>query len=106
MKGRTFILGVMAGAITGWLASYVVQKKVKPSPEKILRHIKLILKKEGTITGSWIVCKPEKMFKNEMEYEIYQGGLTQLRDGQQMQYEFKVDANTGTILELKPAQSL
>ena len=36
-----------------------------------------------------------------MEYDVYQGGVTLIKDGKQIQYEFQADANTGTLIELK-----
>lgn len=101
MKAKTFFIGAITGAAAGIFSSYIIQKKVKPSAEKILKNIKLSLKEEGSIIGSWILCKPEKIYKNHMEYDIYQGGLTLMKDGKQIQYEFQADANTGTLIELK-----
>ena len=70
------------------------------SPEKILSTIKSTLGQTGeTIRGSWIMMKPEKYTKNELDYDVYKGGLTKQEGTESTQYEFIADATTGTIID-------
>ena len=44
--------------------------------------------------------KPENYTKNDLDYEVYKGGITRNTEGKREQFEFVADASTGTILEL------
>ena len=95
----------LAGAAAGFAACYAVKQAMEqssggPSPEKVLASVKDAVKKDGKIYGSWILMKQENYTKNELEYEVFKGGITRNADGSQKQFEFIADASTGTILEL------
>lgn len=93
---------VVAGV--GILAGYVVKeqlvKKQSVTPEKALKSAKEAFKKEGPINGSWIYMKPEEIVKNALTYTVYRGGVTRNIDGENIQYEFYVDAETGSIIDV------
>ncbi|GAA0374214.1 PepSY domain-containing protein [Bacillus horti] len=100
MKLGRFLLGVAAGLAV----SYVVIKSSETKfvkPEKALAQIKKKYKDKMSIMGSWIQIEPIAEEFNGLTYNIYQGGLTTLKDGNPHYIDFKVDADTGTILELQ-----
>ncbi|WP_025025478.1 PepSY domain-containing protein [Caldalkalibacillus mannanilyticus] len=101
MKWGRFFLGLAAGMAV----SYVYTKKKSPSlikPEKVIQMVKERYKETMSITGSWIHTEPKKEAINGIQYTIYQGGFTAVIDGYPTFYEFKVDADTGTLLQLEP----
>ncbi|WP_138420663.1 PepSY domain-containing protein [Aquibacillus sediminis] len=94
---------VLISAGLGALAGYVIAEQVnnRPiSPESALRSVKETFRKEGPISGSWIYMKPEELNKNGLNYTVYHGGITRTIDGQNHQYEFFVDADTGSVIEV------
>ena len=97
MSWKKFIAG-MAG---GFAAAYVVKTQRKQrliSSEKALSLAKEAFQKQTPISGSWIQTNPETYEKNNATYTVYKGGIC--RDDKQ--YEFVIDAYTGTIIETKP----
>ncbi|PLT31482.1 PepSY domain-containing protein [Peribacillus deserti] len=99
MNWKSLLLGIGAGFAAGYTAKQLLDKQ-EASPEKVLSHVKSLLKKDGKIQGSWIIMKPEVYQKFDLPYTVYRGGITKNTDGQQEQFEFIADAKTGSILEL------
>lgn len=106
MKGGVFVswkrllIGISIGFAAGLFLSKELQKD-EVSPEKVLKLVKQSLNEKFHITGSWIHMVPENYEKNEMNYTVYRGGITTTNDEDEVvQYDFIVDAKTGTILEL------
>lgn len=100
MNWKSFLLGAAAGVAAGIIAKELLDPSGYTSPEKVLADVKERIKKNGQIYGSWIVMNPETYVKNEMEYDVYNGGITRDIDGKREQFEFIADAKTGTLLEL------
>ncbi|WP_409302248.1 hypothetical protein [Peribacillus sp. SCS-155] len=100
MKLRTLLIGAAAGFAAGFATKQVLDQSGNPSPEKVLSQVKSQVQKDGKIYGSWILMKPETYRKNDLEYQVYKGGVTRHIDGNQEQFEFIADSTTGTILEL------
>ncbi|MFB5282383.1 hypothetical protein [Peribacillus sp. Hz7] len=100
MNWKSFLLGAAAGFAAGIITKELLGPSGHASPEKVLADVKEKLKKSGQIYGSWIVMKPETYVKNEVEYEVYNGGITRSIDDKREQFEFIADAKTGTLLEL------
>lgn len=100
MNWKRVAIGAGIGALAGVLIQMQVEKQQTISPEKALKSAKEIFKQQGPISGSWIYMKPEEMEKNGLTYTVYRGGVTRLIDGKSTQYEFKVDAETGSILDV------
>jgi predicted small secreted protein len=97
MNWKKFI----AGMAVGFVAAYVVEAKRKQriiSSEKALSLAKAAFLQQAPISGSWIQTNPETYKKNNIVYTVYKGGVC--RDHEQ--YEFVIDAYTGTIIETKP----
>lgn len=57
--------------------------------------------REGQITGSWIDHHAVPFQRFAVKTNAYQGGLTRREDDELVNYEFKADAYTGSLLELK-----
>jgi predicted small secreted protein len=101
MKWGRFVAGIAAGLAVG----YVFSKSQQPSqvkPEKVIQMVKNRYKSKTTITGSWIHVEPQRETINGIEYDVYQGGFTGVKNGYPEFYEFKVDAHTGTLLMIDP----
>ncbi|WLD92415.1 PepSY domain-containing protein [Alkalihalobacillus sp. AL-G] len=95
MKTST-LLGTAIGFIAGvFITKQVSERSV--SPELALKKVKQ--KFPEKIDGSWIYTTKETIALNELDYNVYKGGLTCL----DQHYEFTVDAETGAILELSPS---
>lgn len=102
MKWQSFILGASIGIIGGYAAKEVLSQKRKRSPEQALEYVKKQFKKHGPISGSWIHLEPEPYEKGFIHYSVYKGGISKSDNGSNKQYEFLVDAASGTILEVNP----
>ncbi|MBP1968931.1 putative small secreted protein [Virgibacillus natechei] len=98
MRLRQVVLATGIGLIIGYLAKQQVTHYQKVTPEKALKQAKDTFKKNGPISGSWIYMKPEEVEKNGLLYNAYRGGVTRNVDGQNKQYEFYVDVDTGAVV--------
>lgn len=75
MNWKTFLLGTAAGFAAGYATKQILDQSSKPSPDKVLAQVKETVKKDGNIYGSWILMKPENYTKNDLDYEVYKGGI-------------------------------
>lgn len=98
MKKRNILLAAAIGFTFGYITNQQVQLRQKVSPETALKNAKERFKKSGPIIGSWIYMKPESVEKNGLSYQAYRGGITRNIDGENVQYEFYVDVETGGII--------
>ena len=99
MNWKSFLIGAGVGIAGGIAAREVLSHKATISPEKALSIAKAAFKKHGPISGSWILMKAEHYEKDELQYNVFRGGISRLIDEHIEQYEFITDAHTGTILE-------
>ncbi|WP_027409611.1 PepSY domain-containing protein [Anoxybacteroides tepidamans] len=96
MSWRKFI----AGAFVGFAVAYAIQSTRNNkiiSSEKALSLAKDAFQRLAPISGSWIQTNPEPYEKNNIAYKVYKGGICRGEE----QYEFVMDAHTGTIIETK-----
>ena len=100
MKWKSFLLGAAIGYAAAITAKELLDPSKNPSPEKVLADVKERVKKNGKISGSWIVMKPEVYTKDALIYHVYRGGVTRILDGIRENFEFVADSKTGTILEV------
>lgn len=100
-KQVAFAFGL--GLALGYVIKLQTEMFQKMTPEKALKQAKETFKKSGPIHGSWIYMKPEDFEKNGLMYKVYRGGITRLENGENKQYEFYVDADTGTIIHTNEA---
>lgn len=101
MSKRKIILAAALGVAIGYLAREQVNNYQKITPEKALNNAKETFKRKGPISGSWIYMKPEEIEKNGLVYRAYRGGITRNIDGENKQYEFYADVETGGIIDTK-----
>jgi predicted small secreted protein len=91
----------MAGMAVGFATAYIIKtqriQRMLPS-EKALSLAKAAFQQQAPISGSWIQTNPETYEKNNNVYTVYKGGVC----CDDEQYEFVIDAYTGTIIETKP----
>lgn len=100
MSKKKVILAAGLGVAAGYLAKKTdgsVSKKT--TPEKALKQAKETFKQQGPISGSWIYMKPEQVERNGLFYDAYRGGITRNIDGENKQYEFYVDVDTGAVID-------
>ncbi len=98
MSKRNIVLAAGLGLAVGYLTKQQVNHYQKVTPEKALNQAKEAFKKKGPISGSWIYMKPEEVENNGLLYEAYRGGVTRNIDGENKQYEFYVDIETGAVI--------
>lgn len=97
MKKAVIAAGV--GVAVGYFAKQQLDQLQKVTPEKALKQAKETFKRQGPISGSWIYMKPESVEKNGLTYQAYRGGVTRNLDGENKQYEFHVDLDTGAVID-------
>lgn len=98
MGAKRVVLAAGLGIAAGYLAKQQVDTYQKVTPEKALKQAKESFKRKGPISGSWIYMKPEEIEKNGLLYYAYRGGVTRNVDGENKQYEFYVDVETGAVV--------
>lgn len=98
MSVKKAALAAGLGVAVGYLAKQQMDNYQKITPEKALNQAKETFKKQGPISGSWIYMKPEEVEKNGLLYNAYRGGVSRSIDGENKQYEFYVDVETGAVI--------
>ncbi|GGK06667.1 hypothetical protein GCM10007063_31600 [Lentibacillus kapialis] len=99
MKARNAVIAAGAGIAAGFVVKQQLDRYQKITPEKALKKAKETFKKQGPISGSWIYMKPEEVEKNGLFYNAYRGGVTRSIDGENKQYEFHIDVDTGAVID-------
>ncbi len=96
---RKFLLGIAVG-----IAGTYIVKNLLPSScissEHALKIVKNEIKKQGPIDGSWIHMEPETFVRNNITYQVYKGGISRTLENKPEQFEFVVNAENGTILDI------
>lgn len=100
MDWKKLLCAASIGAIIGYtIRDQLLEQRIKP--ENALKLAKEAFKQHGPVSGSWIYMKPEEITKNHLSYTVYRGGITRTIDDTNRQYEFYVDANTGSIIDVQ-----
>lgn len=99
MKKRRTILVVALSVIIGFLTKKIIDEYTQVTPEKALENAKKSFTRHGPISGSWIYMKPEEIKKNGLAFTAYHGGITRNEDGENKQYEFHTDIETGSVID-------
>ncbi|API90880.1 MULTISPECIES: PepSY domain-containing protein [unclassified Virgibacillus] len=99
MSGKKAIIAAGLGVAVGYFAKQQIDQMQKVTPEKALKQAKETFKKQGPISGSWIYMQPQEVEKNGLLYDAYRGGVTRNLDGENKQYEFYVDVETGAVID-------
>ncbi|WP_379965333.1 PepSY domain-containing protein [Ectobacillus sp. sgz5001026] len=100
MNWKNILLGVGLGFTAGYFVANQLQQNGHISADKALKMAKKVFSEKGEITGSWIHMVPEVWEKYDIAYDVYRGGVTTVTLDKQNRYEFLLDANTGTILDV------
>lgn len=104
-KDAFLAIGIGLGFAAGFLVRDQLGSLRKLSPEKALQSAKEAFQQNGPINGSWIYMKPEKIDKNGLTYNTYRGGVSRNIDGENKQYDFHIDVETGTIIDVSEVAS-
>lgn len=99
MSVKKTALAAGIGFAIGYLAKQQVGQYQKITPEKALTKAKETFKRQGPISGSWIYMKPEEVEINGLIFTAYRGGVTRNIDGENKQFEFHVDVDTGAVID-------
>jgi predicted small secreted protein len=99
MGMKRFALGVGLGLAAGIFLTSSLRKD-KLSPERALKLAIRTFAPNMNITGSWIHMIPETLEKDHLSYTVYRGGISSSNEDDMTQFEFLIDANTGTVLEV------
>lgn len=105
MNAKKIICAAGLGAVIGYTVKAQLEK-MPIKPEHALKKAKTSFKQSGPVSGSWIYMKPEEMTYNELEYTVYRGGITRTMANVNTQYEFLVDASTGSIISVEQTNAL
>lgn len=100
MNWKKVALAAGVGALAGYVVKEQLSNNQGVTPEKALKIAKEAFKKQGPISGSWIYMRPEELNKNGINYDVYRGGVSKQEDGQTSQFEFYIDTETGTIVDV------
>ncbi|MGP4075660.1 PepSY domain-containing protein [Halobacillus sp. K22] len=100
MNWKKVAIAAGVGAVAGYAVKQQFSSNQNVTPEKALKIAKEAFKKQGPISGSWIYMKPEELNKNGINYDVYRGGISKNQDGETSQYEFYIDTETGTIVDV------
>ncbi|HZW68366.1 MAG TPA: PepSY domain-containing protein [Pseudogracilibacillus sp.] len=104
-RNAMFALGIGLGFVAGYLLKDQVSSFKKLTPEKALQQAKAILEESGPVNGSWIYMKPETLERNGLTYDTYRGGISRNVDGDNKQYDFHIDIETGAIIDVSEVAS-
>lgn len=102
MSRKRVLLATGLGIAIGYLLKDQIVDTKKITPEKALQYAKESFQENGPINGSWIYIRPEKIDKNELTYNTYRGGISRNIDGENKQFDFYVDIDTGAIIDVQP----
>ncbi|MCK6258097.1 hypothetical protein LCY76_16090 [Fictibacillus sp. KIGAM418] len=98
MKASKWILAGVAGFAAGYVAAKRAPQNL--TPEKALKLVKSLTKDEFMVTGSWISVQPEEVKRFGLPFTVYKGGLSSTLNSTLTQFDFMIDAKTGTLLDI------
>lgn len=98
MNVKKTLLAVSAGVVLGFMIKHQLDERPIKA-EIALKKAKERFKENGEVSGSWIYMKPEEIELHGLLYIVYRGGITRTTGQKNTQYEFFVDAKTGTIID-------
>lgn len=86
--------------ILGLLTFSLYKKNKTLSADDILKSVKKEFLKEGPIDGSWIELTKVPWKKFAYETDVYYGGISRYEENKLVQYEFIVNAYTGSMIDI------
>lgn len=105
MSRRKTLLAAGVGIAIGFFIKDQLDSYKKLSPEQALEYAKETFQKNSPINGSWIYTKPDRLKKNGIVYDTYRGGISRNIDGENKQFDFHIDIETGAIIDAQPVAS-
>ena len=99
-KVASSLIGFIIAFGLGMVAEHQLAKKRTLKPEQILNQMKREFKVDGPIEGSWIEMQRVPWKKFTYETSVYFGGITRYEEKNLVQYEFIVDAYTGSLIDM------
>ena len=99
-KVASSLIGFIIVFGLGMVAEHQLAKKRTLKPEQILNQMKRKFKVDGPIEGSWIEMQRVPWKKFNYETSVYFGGITRYEEKKLVQYEFIVDAYTGSLIDM------
>lgn len=93
-------VSVILSFVLGLLTFSVYKKKKTKSADDILKSVKKEFLKEGPIDGSWIELTKVPWKKFAYETDVYYGGISRYEEDKLVQYEFIVNAYTGSMIDI------
>lgn len=103
MNVRKTLLALGLGFVAGYVVKQQLDQYQSITPEEALERAKNKFRQLGPINGSWIYMKPEQIEKNGLTYDVYRGGVTRNIDGENIQFDFYADIDTGAVIDTKKA---
>ncbi|HLS35953.1 MAG TPA: PepSY domain-containing protein [Bacillota bacterium] len=103
MNIRRVLLALGVGFAAGYVVKQQLNEYQSITPEEALEKAKTKFRRLGPINGSWIYMKPEQIERNGLLYDVYRGGITRNIDGENVQFDFYADIDSGTIIDTKQA---
>ncbi|GAB2478918.1 hypothetical protein GCM10008929_00920 [Alkalibacterium psychrotolerans] len=94
--GGSLLLSFLLGAAA---FSFVSSRKSLKADD-LLKKVKKEFLKEGPIDGSWIELTKVPWKKYAYETDVYYGGVSRYEENKLIQYEYIVDAYTGSLIDL------
>lgn len=95
-----FSVSLILSFILGLFAFSVYKKKKTMKADDLLKSVKKEFLNEGPIDGSWIELTKVPWKKFAYETDVYYGGISRYEESELVQYEFIVDAYTGSLIDL------
>lgn len=86
--------------LLGILTFTFINSRRSLKADDLLASVKKEFLKEGPIDGSWIELTKVPWKKFAYETDVYYGGISRYEDNKLVQYEFIVDAYTGSLIDL------
>jgi predicted small secreted protein len=97
-KVLLFKAGLIAGWVSYWGVSLLIQKYYKLNSKVILNKVRQHFDKKGTIEACWIEEEHADLLQMDIEIPVFVGGIVRKEDGLIKTYEFTADAKTGTLI--------
>ncbi|SEO83906.1 Predicted small secreted protein [Amphibacillus marinus] len=105
MNWKKSIIALTVGVAIGYsIKAQLNQMPIRP--EVALKQAKNMFKERGTVSGSWIYMKTESVSLHGLDYTVYRGGISRSINEVNKQYEFFVDAFTGTVIATKETNTV
>lgn len=97
--------GILGGSLVlfflfGAAAHSFFSSKKTLKADDLLKKVKKEFLKEGPVDGSWIELTKVPWKKYAYETDVYYGGISRFEENKLVQYEFIVDAFTGSLIDL------